>query len=205
MRARHESLTERLTFFSDAVFAIALTLLVIEVRPPHLTQFTDVALREALLEMTPQYVGVLVSFFVISRFWIGHHRAFGLVHGVTPRVVAANLMLLCSIAFLPFPTAIVSEYAMLRTGVAFYAIWLIVVGLLNWRLMRLLLNDPALIDDDADPASVRATMRGSRIPVVIGVLALGAGLVSPLAALIPLIGAPVIGRLIQHDWRRGAS
>lgn len=191
---------ERLTFFSDAVFAIAMTLLVIEVRLPHLHEFTDGALGRALLMLIPNYVGFLVSFFVLARFWVSHHTFMGELKAGSPALVWSNLFLLAAVAFMPFPTAVVSEFGQLRVGVAFYAGWLVLLGLLHRQLLTV---GATLVADDVDPAVVRLHRTRSWIPILIGSFALVMGLVVPYAGLFALIvGGPVITALMK---RRGVS
>ncbi|MFD1789848.1 TMEM175 family protein [Sphingomonas floccifaciens] len=134
---------ERMAFFSDAVFAIAMTLLVVEVKLPHIARFDDVSLANALLAIIPSYVGFLVSFLVLARFWVSHHVVLGELRPTNTRLLWANLMLLLAVAFIPFPTAVVAEYAQLRVGVGFYAVWLVLLGLLNQRIIRIGISDPA--------------------------------------------------------------
>jgi uncharacterized membrane protein len=188
---------ERLTFFSDAVFAIAMTLLVIEVRLPHLDTRTDAALGQALLGLIPNYAGFLISFLVLARFWIGHHMMMAKLRAAPPRLVWANLFFLLAVAFMPFPTAIMSEYSGLRVGVGFYTGWLVVLGLVNHVLMRIA-SDKRLLADHADPAAMAMHVRSSTIPLMLGVAAFVAGMIQPLLAVaVLMVGAPLLSRLVR--------
>ncbi len=131
---RHQ--LDRLIFFSDAVFAIAMTLLVVDVRLPPLRHVSEAALAQALVDLVPQYIGFFISFLVVGRFWIGHHRAFGWLQRSDDRFVWLNLLFLLTIAFMPFPTTLISGYASTRIGVGVYAGWLIVAGLANVAVER---------------------------------------------------------------------
>ncbi len=183
---------ERLAFFSDAVFAIAITLLVIEVRLPELDDVTNTTLRTALIALLPKYIAFLISFLVIGRFWIGHHRAFGHLKTCDATLVWRNLIFLLTIAFMPFPTAVISEYGGLTVGFNFYVIWLIISGLLYHRVIAHAMRAPALSFDHDDPIDRDGLVHASWAPVVIGVLALIFGQFDRAYALIPLIGAPVV-------------
>jgi uncharacterized membrane protein len=100
---------ERAVFFSDAVFAIAITLLVIDLRLPEAAEAAGEAGVAALLgEMVPRFIGFGVSFAVIGTFWLAHWRRFGYVQRVDERLLWLNLLLLAFIALLPFPTAVIS-------------------------------------------------------------------------------------------------
>lgn len=79
---------ERLIFFSDAVFAIVITLLVIEIHAPHIPHGSpDWAYWVALINLTPEFIGFFISFFVIGFFWAGHHRTLSLASHFSPRLV----------------------------------------------------------------------------------------------------------------------
>jgi uncharacterized membrane protein len=67
---------ERVVFFSDAVFAIVITLLVLELKVPHLEEHTDPALRRALFNLLPRVAGFVISFLIVGLMWIEHHRIF---------------------------------------------------------------------------------------------------------------------------------
>lgn len=190
---------ERMTFFSDAVFAIAMTLLVIEVRLPHLSTLSEVSLGQALVDLIPNYIGFLVSFLVLGRFWMAHHNVMGALKATTPRLVRTNLILLLAVAFMPFPTAIISEYVELRVGIGFYTGWLVVLGFVNHRLI-VAASDPVLAEDGVDPALFARYRRASLIPLLIGAIAFAAGMIAPVLALVALVvGAPLISWLVW--WR----
>ncbi|HEX8300141.1 TMEM175 family protein [Sphingomonas sp.] len=192
---RDATLLERLTFFSDAVFAIAITLLVIEIRPPALHGANEAELGRALLGLIPNYIGFLVSFFVIGRFWLGHHRLFGQLARADERLTFANLLLLLGVAFMPFPTAVFSEYVNLKTATLFYLGWLVVLGLLNLNLMRLALR-PTLLADDHDPVVVRRLRYGAWLPIVLGIVAAALTFVAPIWVLAILVFGPVAGSMV---------
>jgi uncharacterized membrane protein len=96
----------RLEAFSDGVFAIAITLLILELKvPPH-----DVPLASALWERWPSYVAFLTSFVTSGIMWLNHHRLFAYIGRVDHWLIVINGMLLLGVTFLPFPTAVIAEH-----------------------------------------------------------------------------------------------
>ena len=85
---------ERLILFSDAVFAIAITLLVIEIKIPEIQEkpVTENAVLYKLAELIPKFVGFLVSFLLIGQYWIVHHRMFSFVINFTDRLIWLNIL-----------------------------------------------------------------------------------------------------------------
>ncbi|MBS1757828.1 MAG: DUF1211 domain-containing protein [Bacteroidetes bacterium] len=103
---------ERLILFSDAVFAIAITLLVIEIRVPEIentSQFTP-AIKLALYNMLPQFFGFILSFAVIGQFWLTHHKLFGHVTNYNNKLLRLNLLFLFWIVLVPFTSGLNSRY-----------------------------------------------------------------------------------------------
>ena len=189
---------ERLTFFSDAVFAIAMTLLVIEVRLPVLHGVSEAGLGHALLSLYPNYIGFIASFLVIGRFWVAHHRLMGMLDRHDEALVWANLLFLLAVAFMPFPTAVFSEYVGLRVGVGLYAGWLVLLGLLNHRLFRLALGNDRLVRPGIDAGTRRLQVRVSWAPVLIGGIAFVLGMVWPPLSVVGLFfGSPLFNRLMR--------
>jgi uncharacterized membrane protein len=113
---------DRVINFSDAVFAIAITLLVLNLRTPHLSGHDlDGRLLDALGHDTGLLVGFVISFFVIARFWITHHRLSLLLRKVDTTFMVLNLVFLAFIVFIPFPAEILGSYGSTTTAVVFYA------------------------------------------------------------------------------------
>jgi uncharacterized membrane protein len=142
---------ERLVFFSDAVFAIAITLLVIEVRLPDAAVVASSRdLLAALGTIAPRLVSFVVSFIVIGSLWLSHHRFFRIVRTSDGGLLLLNLLFLLFVASLPFPTAVVGRYSAIPEAEALYAGWVAAAGFAKlgmWlhaaRTRRLL---PAKID-----------------------------------------------------------
>ena len=155
---------ERLIFFSDAVFAIAITLLIIEVHPPHLPFGSPwQAYVNALLHLLPNFFGFFVSFFVIGAFWSGHHRAFALAGHYSETLVAPNLQMLCAIVFLPFATAFMSANGGMLVPSALYAVTLIATGLLSMRVTRAT-TSPGVVRSDVEAITIAyARARGGGV------------------------------------------
>ena len=107
---RKEFQLERMILFSDAVFAIAITLLVIEIKIPD-KEFlnehgglSDKVLLRALNELVPKFVGYLISFCLIGLYWSIHHRMFGFVTNYDRKLLFLNLLFLFFVALMPFST-----------------------------------------------------------------------------------------------------
>jgi uncharacterized membrane protein len=124
--------TDRMQFFSDAVFAIALTLLVLDIRLPE-TETDD--LLGALLALWPQYFAFALSFVIIALNWISHHSKYRVIVRYDGRLLRLNFVLLFLIAIVPFPTSVLSEYGAETPAVVLYAATvaaLSIVQLLTW-------------------------------------------------------------------------
>jgi len=196
---------ERVAFFSDAVFAIAITLLVIEIHVPHLESDTDAALGQALLSLIPQYMGFFISFMVIGQFWMGHHRAFGYLHAADDKLIRRNMWFLLSVAFMPFMTALVSEYGNLRVAVIAYASWLLLLGLLSRYAIGYALHAEHLLIHEADRNDIEIRYWIGWAPVIIAVSAIVLALIHPFLALIPMIGSPIIVFVMNKIAKRRTS
>lgn len=168
---RKEFQLERLILFSDAVFAIAITLLVIEIKIPELhgEEITDKALLHKLVELIPKFIGFLVSFLLIGQYWIVHHRMFGYVINFSAKLIWLNIFFLLSVALMPFSTGFYSEYVTTKTmtPVIFYTANIACLGIINFFMWQYISNPKANLTENLLPAVARLfSYRALTVPVI---------------------------------------
>lgn len=190
---------ERLVFFSDAVFAIAITLLVIEIDVPELSGDPHQALAE-LGQRIPQFFGFVLSFLVIGRFWRGHHTAFGWTRVYADRLVWPNTFLLMAIAFMPFSTALMSENIGQLVPTLTYNVVLLITAACSARVIAMAISTELAPDI---PVAERQLMYSRGIGVILGTLsALALTFASPVFRQIALITIPLWQRVTLRWLQR---
>lgn len=144
---------ERLLAFGDAVFAIAITLLALDITVPEGLPGGEVAgaLRDAL----PKVEAYLLSFLVIGVMWMGHHALFRAVVRLDRTLLHLYLLMLAVVAALPFPTRLISEYGQTPVATGLYGAVIAVTVLLLALMATRVSRHPGLLSDDADPAQTR--------------------------------------------------
>ncbi len=172
----------RLEAFSDGVLAIAITLLVLEIKVPHLAVPGDArGALAALLALGPKFLSYLLSFLFIAVFWVNHHRFFRLIRYVDAGLLWLNIVLLLALSFIPFPTGMIGEYPRNPVALALFAIVLMLAGIafnLMWRHAA----SRRLYHDGVAPASIaRAKARGLVGPALYAVAAALAFALPPAA------------------------
>jgi uncharacterized membrane protein len=173
---RKEFQLERMILFSDAVFAIAITLLVIEIKIPEIHEnVSDKALLYSLGHLIPKFIGFLVTFMLIGVYWIIHHRMFGYVTGYTPKLLILNLVFLFFVALMPFSTGFYSEYAgpelmrqQLKVPMTFYVLNFCGVGFINYLMWRYVTNPKNKVaEPPIDPLTAKlAKLRSFTVPLI---------------------------------------
>lgn len=180
--------TQRLEAFSDGVFAIAITLLILEIKIPDHDVLEHQSLSAYLWALWPKYFAYVFSFIVIGIFWANHHYMFKLYKKTNHTFNILNVLFLLTISFLPFPTAIFGEYindeTHRRTAVTFYSLG-IVLPSLTWLIMWLYAShNKRLIDQRLSKRFVRYLTRVFFLSNLLYVIALIVSLFSPLASII---------------------
>ncbi len=155
---------ERLVFFSDAVFAIAITLLAIEIRLPE--GIPDAAVNEAIADLLPSIFSYALSFTVIGLYWLAHWRRYDVIARADERLAMTNLVHLAFIALIPFPTALLGGHGDQPGPVVVYALVVAGAGLAGTATW-IYADRAGLIGQAVSRQTIRlATLRGLVLPVV---------------------------------------
>ncbi|HZQ06956.1 MAG TPA: TMEM175 family protein [Anaerolineae bacterium] len=124
---------ERIIFFSDAVFAIAITLLALELHVPDIQVTSFAPVWNAILNNWPHFFAFALSFWIIATYWLAHHRCFRYIVRFDGGLIWRNFLVLFFIILLPFTTLVLGEYGNLPDGVVFYGLNMLALGLsLAW-------------------------------------------------------------------------
>jgi uncharacterized membrane protein len=173
----------RILALSDGVFAIALTLLILDIAVPATTSNNDLA--KVLLDLWPRYLAFALSFLVISRFWVIHRQAFRLIVRGDPALVWLNLLLLLFISFLPFPTAVLGEHNGSPAAAVLYAVAVCLTSAASAAYFWYASGRGNLLGPDVGRAYIRALRaRALSGPVFFA-------LTVPIAAFAPYVAAAV--------------
>jgi uncharacterized membrane protein len=186
----------RVLAFSDGLFAIAMTLLVVGIGVPTLMDATDEGeLIDAYGDLASEVISFFISFAVIGRYWVAHHQFFRLLRAMDYRLVWINLVYLAFIAFLPFPTGVLGTYFENPISVATYALAVAIVSGLEVVLFRHAHRTGLLLREMPEPV-YRWGIRMSTAPVVFFVLSVPVAFVSTYLAIgVWFLAVPVLGAL----------
>lgn len=200
--ARGKRSFDRFVNFSDAVFAIAITLLALDIRLPQ----QDAAalappLGPQLNALVPNLFAFALSFAVIGGYWMAHHRLFEMIDRHDGRLIALNMLTLFCVALLPFPTQVVADYGHTTLGVEIYAGSMVLTGLSIFALV-VHAHRAHLIAVEAD---IRGPLIRSSIMPAVFAASMIVAIWHPRAAMymwllvvaIRIIGDPIIDRLVS--------
>jgi uncharacterized membrane protein len=123
---------DRIAAFTDGVIAIAITLLVLAIDVPNVELEPGTTLDEKLLALWPDLFAYALSFAVIGRYWVIHHRFFATLRRYDGRLIALNLVFLAWVVLIPFASNLLGDFGDHTPAVVAYAVVLTAVGLLNW-------------------------------------------------------------------------
>jgi uncharacterized membrane protein len=197
--------TTRIEAFSDGVFAIAITLLALEIGVP---EVGDGDLAHALAEQWPAYASYAVSFATIGIIWMNHHAVFAHLRRIDRGLVLLNLLLLAWVALIPWPTSLIAEYmreggadervaalvytgAMTGMGLSFGALW-------TYATRRRRLVGSSLTDDEIRYRTARFTIGGPLYALTMGVALVSAPASLVLTALLAVYYVLPAGGAVSH-------
>lgn len=180
--------TARIEAFSDGVFAIAITLLILEIKVPDVHEIGSIKdLWRALYDLWPSYFAFVFSFGSILVAWVNHHHVFNEIKGTSRPFIYANGFLLLTITFIPFPTALLAEYIrtdFLKPAIVFYCFSNLLCTLAWYMLGRSVVRPRPLIEAPDKNILFQQSMRSVRIGLMVSSATLLLSYFMPLTALI---------------------
>jgi len=199
---------ERLILFSDAVFAIAITLMVIEIKVPEIDRLivSDKLIGQELLHLIPRFAGFLISFVIIGLYWTVHHKIFAYADNYNGKRLWLNLFFLLSIALMPFSSGFYGEYAThinLLFPYGFYCFNICLTGYLNFVLWRYISSPKSGISDQKISTVRRSygSFRSLVVPIAF-LISFLVSLVNPfIARYMPLL-IPIMMRIATRYYKK---
>lgn len=199
---------DRFNAFSDGVFAIAITILVLELGVPSLS----IPLPEALKELWPDFLGYFISFFYIGGIWISHANLTNLMKRGDSISYGLNLLVLLFVALLPFTTRLMVTRIStpeISTAAFIYGLNVLIASLALSLLMFYVARQPSLIIDDVADDTLRRLYHQRWIAIGVGTLAVILALVAPFVAVTLYLATAVLFLVLplfgMHRARRNAK
>lgn len=178
----------RVLAFSDGVFAIVITILVLEVGVP--PDLAERPLREAIEQTGPELVAWVISFLLTGMYWVWHRDLFAQVRAVNRDVVWLNLLFLLPTSLIPFAASVLSEYPREAIALRLYGLVLIAAALLRFALYTSLMRRPELLWDAGSPRHRRIGGLLALAPVVVYVAAIAVASWVPVVSLLLYLAMP---------------
>ncbi len=190
---------DRVLFFTDAVFAIAITLLAVDL---HVPENSHLSFAKQISHASSSLIGFGISFAVIALFWLGHHGIFRYIIAFDRPLIVLNILFLGTIAFLPYPTALLSSHSFRHGGaVVFYAICAGGAGACEAAIwLYATRRGSGLTNPSVDQVKLAYTLRILRVPVVFA-LSIPIAIVAPRVAPYTWILISIAGILISRFTR----
>jgi uncharacterized membrane protein len=179
---------DRVAAFTDGVFAIIITILVLDIRVP--SDLSEQSLREALDDTGATLVSWVISFLLVGMYWVWHRDLFVGIRTVNRDVVWLNLLFLLPVSLVPFAAAVLGEYPDEPIALHLYGVVLIAVSLARVGLYRYVGTRPALLWQPATPRSLRMGLAVSAAPIGLYLLAMVLADSAPTVSLIVYFAVP---------------
>lgn len=164
-REQRNANPDRLLTFTDGVFAIIITILVLELKVPALG--SGQSLRESLVEMRPTFLAFVISFLLVGMYWVWHRGAFAQVRYVDRNAIWLNLLFLLPVSMIPFAASVLGEYSSEPTALHLYGAVLIAATLLRTAVNSYLRRHPGLLWEVPSKQSRRLSTGAAASPIIV--------------------------------------
>ncbi|MBV8263659.1 MAG: DUF1211 domain-containing protein [Candidatus Eremiobacteraeota bacterium] len=179
----------RFEAFSDGVFAIAITLLVLGFQAPKGNEATAATMGSWLLRLWPQYIVYAATFVTIGIMWFNHYALFHHARHISYGALVANLALLMLIAFLPFPTLLLGQFGLVSTLLFLYSLLMVLISVCYGALYYVVMLQPG--EQGSVGGFIRSRSAWNTLGPVVYAIAMAVSFVSPLAALLLILAMAV--------------
>jgi uncharacterized membrane protein len=194
---------ERIVFFSDAVMAIAITLLAIDIRVPEIDPAAAAAeLPKQLAAITPNLLTFFISFIVIGIYWISHHRYFSYIKRYDTRLMLLNLMFLFFIACMPFVASLLGRFPSVPIALVIYTLAVAALGTSMALIWRYASKDHLLVEPDLEAGTIKIINIRLFVAPLMFLVAVPFAFVSKLAVIIVWWLSPLVVILATRLWAR---
>ncbi len=190
----------RLETLVDGIFAISMTLLVLNLRLPQVGAETTLA-RE-LLGMIPHFQSYVLSFYLLAVFWVIHHRQLRHVAKVDEPFLWLNVLAMVFVALIPFSTSLEGEYGNLQAAAIFFEANLLLAGLAFAAQFAYAAHGHRLLQPDTDQSVIDRALRRSMVMPVVSAVAIALTFVTPSYGTLAYLSIPVILRHKSMRRRR---
>lgn len=193
----------RLETLCDGVFAIAMTLMIFNIKVPRISGLPHGKLVHTLFELWPQFLAYAISFIMLGVYWIGHHNQFHYVRRSDRLLLWLNITFLMFVTVIPFSTGVLGRYPLERAAVVLYAGNLILVGLMLYAQWWYVTAGHRLVDPDTDPRLVNLAKHRILMGPAILLLAIGASFISPILSIVICAVVPafyILPGSVDRHW-----
>ena len=181
---------DRLKAIADGVFAVAMTLLVLELVVPESKGISNEELNGLLVSMWPKFIAYVLSFLITGIYWLVHHSIFDAIRYYDTTLAWINIVFLLFVALIPFTTSLLGEFFLQKTSTIIYGIHLLLLFLGGYTLWTYSTSKHILVVPDLDPELIKGARRMGYVYFVILSIAI------ILAFFIPLISVIIYGLFV---------
>jgi uncharacterized membrane protein len=193
----------RIVALTDGIFAIVMTILVLEIVVPHLSHSeASTLLLKYLIELWPVFLSYVTSFIILGFFWIGHDEQFHYIKRVNKTLLWISIFYLMFIALIPFSTSLLGEYIDQQISVLIYGINLIIALSLNYLHWRYATIKHRLVDSDLDPIFITLVAKRHLIGIIIFMIAIIVSFVNINASIILYLFVPLYNFVMIKKHKR---
>jgi len=198
----------RIEALTDGIFAIAMTLMVFDIKVPAVTQMNQLNLRHELIQLWPRFLAYVISFVMLGVYWVGHHNQYHYIRRTDRPFLWINIFFLMGVSLIPFSTGLLGQFPEDRTALGVYGLNLIMVGGFLYAHWSYATREHRLVQRQISSEVVRQAKYRIVIGPAASILAVCASFVSTrlslmIFALIPLLYL-IPGR-IDYQWLNGSD